>query len=81
MIVYDVATKVLDTEPFPQHNIAGLISGITCIVLFQSGEASTVEGNKHTHTHRSRPTSHVASKMEFFVTVVNNWFTFDFSDL
>ena len=34
-----------------QHNIAGLISGITFIVLFQSGEASTVEGNKHTHTH------------------------------
>ena len=36
----------------PQHNIAGLISRITFIVLFQSGEASTVEGNKHTHTHR-----------------------------
>ena len=35
---------------FPQHKIAGLISGITFIVLFQSGEASTVEGNKHTHT-------------------------------
>ena len=27
----------------PQHNIAGLISGITFIVLFQLGEASTVE--------------------------------------
>ena len=38
---------------FPQHNIAGLISGITFTVLFQSGEASTVEGNKHTHTHTS----------------------------
>ena len=33
MIVYDGATKVLDTETFPQHNIAGLISGITVIVL------------------------------------------------
>ena len=33
MIVYDVATKVLDTEIFPQGNIAGLISGITFIVL------------------------------------------------
>ena len=34
MIVYNVATKVLDTEIFPQHDIAGLISGITFIVLF-----------------------------------------------
>ena len=34
MIVYDVATKVLDTQSFPQHNIAGLISSITFIVLF-----------------------------------------------
>ena len=51
MIVYDVAMKALDTKEFPQHNIAGLISGITVIVLFQSGEASTLEENKHTHTH------------------------------
>ena len=50
MIVYDVATIVLDTESFPQHNIAGLISGIKFIVFFQS-EAFMVEGNKHTHTH------------------------------
>ena len=34
MTVYDVATKVPDTESFPQHNIAGLISIITFIVLF-----------------------------------------------
>ena len=33
MIVYDVTTKVLDTEIFPQGNIAGLISSITFIVL------------------------------------------------
>ena len=33
MTVYDVATKVLNTESFPQHSIAGLISGITFIVL------------------------------------------------
>ena len=33
MIAYDVATKVLDTEIFPQHTIADLISGITFIVL------------------------------------------------
>ena len=51
MIVYDMVMNVLDTKWFPQHNIAGLISGITFVVLFQSGEASTVEGNTHTHTH------------------------------
>ena len=51
MTVYDAATKVLYKKSFPQHSIAGLISGITFIVLFQSGEAFTVEGNKHTHTH------------------------------
>ena len=33
MIVYDVATKVLGTELFPQHNHADLNSGITFIVL------------------------------------------------
>ena len=50
MIDYDVAMKVLETKQFTQHNIAGLISGIIFIVLFQSGETSTVEENKHTHT-------------------------------
>ena len=34
MSVYDVATMVLDTELFPQHNIADLNSGIAFIVLF-----------------------------------------------
>ena len=51
IIVYDLATKVIDTEIFPQHNIAGLISGIAFIVFVQSGEAFTVAGNKHTHTN------------------------------
>ena len=51
VIVYDMVMNVLDTKWLPQHNIVGLISGITFSVLFQSGEASTVEGNKHTHTH------------------------------
>ena len=59
MIVYDVATKKLDTNSFPQHTIADLISGI----IVQSGEAFTVEGNKHTHTHYS-------SKKLFNVIVV-----------
>ena len=54
MIVYDVATKVLDTELFPQPNIAGLISGITFVVL-QSGETFTVE-HTHTHTHTNTHT-------------------------
>ena len=33
MIVYDVETKVLDTEIFLQHTIADLNSGITFIVF------------------------------------------------
>ena len=33
VIVHDVATKVLGTEEFPQHNIVELNSGPTCIVL------------------------------------------------
>ena len=49
MIVCDMVMNVHDTKWFPQHSIADLISGITVIVLFQSGEASTVEGNKHTY--------------------------------
>ena len=34
MIVSDVATKVLDTEKFPQHTIPDMNAGITFIVLF-----------------------------------------------
>ena len=34
MIVCGVATKVLDTEIFPQHTIADLNFGITIMVLF-----------------------------------------------
>ena len=50
MIVYDVGTKVLDTEIFPQHTMADL--NIWYYLLFvQSEEAFTVKGNKHTHTH------------------------------
>ena len=36
-------------------------SGITFIAFFQSGEASTVEGNKYTHTHRYSQTIHALS--------------------
>ena len=52
MIFYDVATKVLDTESFPQHNIVGLISGITFIILFsQEKRLRWKEIKTHTHTH------------------------------
>ena len=52
MIFYDVAKKVLDTESFPQHNITGLISAITFIVLFsQEKPLLWKEINTHTHTH------------------------------
>ena len=55
MIVYDVAKKVLDTESFPQHSIAGLISDITFIVLFsQEKPLLWKEINTHTHTHKKQ---------------------------
>ena len=50
MIAYDVATKLLDTESFSQHNFAGLISGITFIVLL-SQEKPLRWKEMHTHTH------------------------------
>ena len=70
MIVYDVATKVLDKEQFPQHN-AGLIPGITFIVLFQSVEAFTMVGNTHTHTltHTHTHTLNKITRLEEFITV------------
>ena len=49
MIVVEVETKVLETEIFPQHTIADLNSALQ-LLFFQSGEAFTVKGNKHTHT-------------------------------
>ena len=50
MIVYDVATKVLDTViSSAQHGWPNLWHYICCFV--QLGEAFTVEENKHMHTH------------------------------
>ena len=55
MTVYDVATKVLDKELFPQHNIAGLISTITFIVLFsQEKPLQWKEINTHTNTRKPK---------------------------
>ena len=52
MIVYDVATKVLDTESFPQH-IAGLISGVT-FVLFSQEKSLWWKGiDTHIHIHEN----------------------------
>ena len=52
MVVYDIATKVFDTEIFPQHTNAELISGITFIVLFsQEKPLRSKEINTHRHTH------------------------------
>ena len=52
MIVYDVATKVIGTEEFPQYNIAELNSGITFIVLFSLEKPLRwKETNTHTHAH------------------------------
>ena len=51
MVCYDVARKVLDTEAFPQHNIAGLIPDITFIILFSHEKPLRWKEIKHTHTH------------------------------
>ena len=59
MIVFDREIKVLDTEIFPQHNIADLNSGIT-FVLFSLERPLWWKGiNTHTHTHtRARVHAH-----------------------
>ena len=49
MIVYDVATKELDSEIFPQHIITDLNLWHYIYCFVQSGKAFTVKGNKHTH--------------------------------
>ena len=61
MIVYDVATKVLDAEVFPLQNIADLISGITFIVLFSQVKSFTVKENKHKDNHptTTHPHTHI----------------------
>ena len=54
MIVYDVTTKELGTESFPQHNITGLISGITFIFLLRQEkplQCKKTDTHKHTHTY------------------------------
>ena len=50
MNVFDTGMKILDTELFPQHNIANLNSGnMHCFVQLQA--AFTMKENKHTHAH------------------------------
>ena len=58
MIVYDIATKVLDRESFPQHAIADLSSGITFIVLF-SQEKPLWWKEINTHTEETIIDAHV----------------------
>ena len=43
--------KVLDTEIFPQHTIAGLISGITFVLFSQEKPLRLKETNTDTDTH------------------------------
>ena len=51
MVFYDVPTKVVDKEIFPQHTIADLNLWHFIYCFVQSGKAFTVGGNKDTHTH------------------------------
>ena len=70
MVADDVMTKVLDTKSFPQHNIAGLISGITFIALLsQDKPLQLKEINTHTHTHTSKQA--VTAKNEKQCTLLN----------
>ena len=53
-----MATKVLGTKLFPQHNIADLNSGITIIAWFSQEKPSqwkkiNIHTNTHTHTHNT----------------------------
>ena len=57
MIVYDVVTKVLDTESFPQHNNTGLISGIRFVLFSQEKRLRWKEMITHTHA-RARARTH-----------------------
>ena len=51
IIINYMATKVLDTETFPQHNISGLISGIRIVLFSQEIPLPCEEINTHTYTH------------------------------
>ena len=76
MIVYDVATKVLDTESFPQHNIAGLISGITFVVIIsQEKPLRWKEINTHTPA-QTHPHTHAYENMYLISARRENLYTF-----
>ena len=57
MIVYEVATKLIDTEIFHQYNIADLNFWHYIYCFVQSGEAFTEKGNKHTNRHTKTHTN------------------------
>ena len=75
MIVYDVATKVRDTEICPQHTIADLNLWHYIYCFVQSGEGFTVKGSKHararahTHTH-----THTLSMHRISTVKVKNYY-------
>ena len=66
MIAYDLATKVIDTELFPQHSIAALNLWHYNYCFVQSGEAFTVKGHTHTHIHI------LAANRLYFETFISN---------
>ena len=76
MVADDVVTKVLDTKSFSQHNIAGLISGITFIALLSQDkplQLKEINTDTHTHTHTHTHTSKqaVTAKNEKQCTLLN----------
>ena len=76
IIVCDEAAKVFDTESFPQHNIAGLTSDITSIVLFCQEKPlrwKDIHRHKHTHIHTHTHT-HTHIHTLTHITAVIKWF-------
>ena len=76
MIVFDLETKVLDTEIFPQHNIADLNSGITFIALFsQEKPLQWKEINTVTHILAVRNPNLNAEKLGYYKSyLINGYF-------
>ena len=72
MTVYDVATKVLDTES------VGLISGITFVLFSQEKPLRWKEGNKHTHTHTHK---HTHTRMYHFTEKIESYEKANFSEM
>ena len=77
MIVFDVATKVLGTELFPQHNIADLNSGISFIALLSQEKLLrwkeiNTRARAHARTHARTRTRTLPSISRFVWSAIRS---------